>query len=102
MFQTVDFKSLSSEPVKLLSCVWLFAIPWIIAYQGSPNPWNFPGKSTGVGHHFFTRGSSRPRNQTQVSYIAGRRFTIWATKLKHICINQNKNHYNQHIFANEK
>ena len=28
----------------------------------------------------FSRGSSRPSNQTQVSCIAGRRFTIWATR----------------------
>ena len=28
----------------------------------------------------FSRGSSRPRNRTQVSRIAGRRFTIWATR----------------------
>ena len=28
----------------------------------------------------FSRGSSRPRNWTQVSCIAGRRFTIWATR----------------------
>ena len=28
----------------------------------------------------FSRGSSRPRDQTQVSRIAGRRFTIWATR----------------------
>ena len=27
----------------------------------------------------FSRGSSRPRNQTQVSCIAGRRYTVWAT-----------------------
>ena len=27
----------------------------------------------------FSRGSSRPRGQTWVSHIAGRRFTIWAT-----------------------
>ena len=27
----------------------------------------------------FSRGSSQPRNQTQVSHIAGRFFTIWAT-----------------------
>ena len=31
----------------------------------------------------FSRGSSRPRNQTQVSCIAGRRFTIWATREAH-------------------
>ena len=28
----------------------------------------------------FSRGSSRPRDQTQVSYIADRRFTLWATR----------------------
>ena len=28
----------------------------------------------------FSRGSSQPRDQTWVSYIAGRFFTIWATK----------------------
>ena len=28
----------------------------------------------------FTRGSSRPRNQTQVSLIGGRCFTTWATR----------------------
>ena len=27
----------------------------------------------------FSRGSSRPRNQTRVSCIAGRRFTLWAS-----------------------
>ena len=28
----------------------------------------------------FSRGCSRPRDQTQVSCIAGRRFILWATK----------------------
>ena len=28
----------------------------------------------------FSRGSSRPRNQTQVSCIAGRCFTVWAAR----------------------
>ena len=28
----------------------------------------------------FSRGSSRPRDRTQVSLIAGRRFTVWATR----------------------
>ena len=28
----------------------------------------------------FSRGSSQPRDQTQLSCIAGRRFTIWATR----------------------
>ena len=28
----------------------------------------------------FSKGSSQPRDQTQVSHIAGRFFTVWATK----------------------
>ena len=31
----------------------------------------------------FSRGSSRPRNRTQVSHIAGRRFNLWATRDAH-------------------
>ena len=44
------------------------------------HPWDFPGKNTGVGCHFFSRRSSRPRNWTQVSCIVGRHFTVWATR----------------------
>ena len=32
----------------------------------------------------FSRGCSQPRDRTQVSRIAGRRFTIWATREKKI------------------
>ena len=28
----------------------------------------------------FSRESSQPRDQTQVSHIAGRRFTLWVTR----------------------
>ena len=28
----------------------------------------------------FSRGSSQPRDQTQVSWVIGRRFTIWVTR----------------------
>ena len=33
----------------------------------------------------FSRGSSQPRDQTQVSCIVGRRFTIWATREDMTC-----------------
>ena len=36
--------------VKSLSRVRLFVNPWTAAYQ-APRPWDFPGKSTGVGCH---------------------------------------------------
>ena len=37
----------------------------------------------------FSRGSYWPRDRTQVSCIAGRFFTVWATReVQYICINQ--------------
>ena len=44
------------------------------------HPWDFLGKSTGVGCLFLLQGTSRPRDQTQVSCIIDRRFTVWATR----------------------
>ena len=38
--------------VKLLSRVWLFATPLTVAHEAL-QPWNFPGKSTGMGCHFL-------------------------------------------------
>ena len=43
-------------------------------------PWDFRGKITAVGYHFLLQGSSRPKDQTQVSHIVDRRFTVWATR----------------------
>ena len=42
-------------------------------------PWDFPGKNTVVAIS-TSRGSSRPRDWTRVSCVAGRLFTIWATR----------------------
>ena len=44
------------------------------------SPWSSPGKNTGVVAFPFFRGSSQPRDRTQVSCIAGRFFTSWATR----------------------
>ena len=44
------------------------------------HPWDFLGKSTGVGCLFLLQGTSRPRDWTQVSRIVDRRFTVWATR----------------------
>ena len=44
-------------------------------------PWNSPGKNTGVAVTIlFFRGSFQLRDQTRVSCIAGRGFTIWVTR----------------------
>ena len=40
--------------VKSLSRVWLLATPWTTAHQAL-RPWDFPGKSTGVGCHCLLR-----------------------------------------------
>ena len=42
--------------VKLLSRARLFATPWIVASTKLLGPWDFQGKSTGVGCHFFLQG----------------------------------------------
>ena len=43
-------------------------------------PWDSPGKNSAVGSHSLLQGSFPPRDQTQVSHIADRFFTIWATR----------------------
>ena len=43
-------------------------------------PWNSPCKNTGVGPMPFFWGSSWPGDWTQVPCIAGRFFTIWASR----------------------
>ena len=62
-----------------LSRVWLFATPWTRAHQ-APLSWNSLGKNTGVGCHFLLKASSWLRDGTWVSCLAGRFFTIWATR----------------------
>ena len=63
---------------RLLSCVWLFATPWTIApqaplliLQARIQEWVAMPSS---------RASSQPRDQTQVSGIAGRFITSWASR----------------------
>ena len=69
---------LHDEPeVKLLSHVRLFEIPWTVAYQ-SPLSMEFSRQEYWSGLPFPSPGS-----QTHVSNIAGRRFTLWATREAH-------------------
>ena len=42
--------------VKSLIRARLFATPWIVACTKLPHPWDFQGKSTGVGCHFLLQG----------------------------------------------
>ena len=42
--------------MKSLSRAQLFATPWIVACSNLLRPWDFQGKSTGVGCHFLLQG----------------------------------------------
>ena len=66
--------------LKLLSYVQLFATPWTIACQAPLSLgilWARILKWVAIPS---SRGSSQPRNQTQVSHIAGEFFTSWAIR----------------------
>ena len=55
--------------------------------------WDFPGKNTGVDCHFisFSRGSSRPRDWTQISCIGRRILYQWVTRGAQNCFNKHIN-----------
>ena len=62
------------------SSVLLFVTLWTVDSTGARPlcPWDSSGRNTGVGPCF--RGSSQPKDQTQVSHIADKCFTVWATR----------------------
>ena len=64
--------------VKSLSHVWL-SNPMDYSPPGSPVHGIFQARVLKWVAISFSRGSSQPRNQTWVSHVASRRFTIWAT-----------------------
>ena len=66
--------------VKSLSRVQLFVTPWTVGYQ-DPLSMGFSRQEYWSGLPFPSPGEySWPRDQTWVSHIVGRRFTIWATR----------------------
>ena len=67
------------EEVKSLSCVWL-CNPTDCSLPGSSVRGIFQARILEGVAVSFSRGSSQPRDQTQVSCIAGRFFTIWDTR----------------------
>ena len=52
----ITLKNLERKKVKSLSRARLFATPWIVACTKLLRPWDFQGKSTGVGCHFLLQG----------------------------------------------
>ena len=59
-----------------------------------------PGKNTGMDCHASSRRSSQPRDQTQVSRITSRFFTVWATREAHVYPRQHIKKQ-RHYFANK-
>ena len=55
-----------------------FATPWTVACQAPLSVGILQARILGCHSHLW--GSSQPRDWTQVSCIAGRFFTIWASK----------------------
>ena len=76
------FLAVNVQPV--LSHVQLFGIAWTAEYPPTPGscPWGFSGQEywNGLPCSLSSRASSQPRDQTQVSHIGGRFFTVWATR----------------------
>ena len=74
---------LSHESALLTVCVcvfvWLFATPWAVAHQ-APLSMGFPRQEYWMECHFLLQGFFSNKDQIWVSCIAGRFFTIWATK----------------------
>ena len=70
---------------KSLSQVWLcdpvdYTVHGIFQARILYRPWDSPGHDTGVVASPFSRRSSQPRHQIQVSHIEGGSFTNWATR----------------------
>ena len=68
---------------KLLSHVQLFVTPWTVARQDPLSMGILQARILEWVASSFSRESSQPRNWTQVSCIANRFFTIWATREAH-------------------
>ena len=67
------FGRCQTEQSNACTNTYIYACEWVGVY-------------TAVGILSFLRGSSQPRDWTRVSLIAGRFFTVWATRVVHIYI----------------
>ena len=72
-----------SESEVAQSCPTLYD-PMDCSLPGSSVHGIFQARVLEWGAIDFSRGSSQPRDQTQVSHTAGRRFTVWASREAYI------------------
>ena len=68
------------------SQVQLCVVPWTVAQQAPLSMQSLQARILEWVALSSSRGSSQPRDRTQVSHIAGRFFTSWATKETHLQI----------------
>ena len=66
--------------MKSLSHVWLFATPWTVAHHTPLSMGILQARILEWVIIPSSRGSSQPRDQTQVSRIAGGFVTVWTTR----------------------
>ena len=80
---------IENKIIKKIICLWSWSITQSCPTLFDPMDCNLPGSSDhGISQARilewvavpFSRGSYQPRDQTQVSLIAGRFFTVWATR----------------------
>ena len=79
---TVIPKAMRNEPccAKSLSRVQLFVTPWTVALQAPLSMGILQARILEWVAMPSSRESSQPRDQTQISRIAGGFFTVWATR----------------------
>ena len=80
LFQLIH--SLAGKEVELLSCVQL-CNSMDCSLPGPTVHGIFQARILEWVAISFSRGSSRPRDRTWVSHLAGRHFTLWATRESH-------------------
>ena len=78
-----DSRSCGCLCFKLLSRVWLSVTSWTVARQTPLSMGILQARILKWVAMRSSRGSSQPRDQTQVSLIAGGLFTVWATREAH-------------------
>ena len=82
----IGSKACSKHAWNSLSHVQLFVTPWTIAHR-APLSMEFSRQEYWSGFHSSSKGSSQPRDWTQVSRTAGRFFTVWATNVGSVATN---------------
>ena len=78
--QSLTISQKERKKVKSLSHVQLFVTPWTLTHQATLSLGIIQARILEWVAISFFRGSFQPRDRTWVSCIAGRYFTLWATR----------------------